>query len=72
MTMTRPAQPATGPAPIYDSLIAEHGDVPAETRAVAEKTQREVARALDWSDLGRHPLSSSTPPHGHPPERGGR
>ncbi|MBD3932301.1 hypothetical protein IF129_12145 [Streptomyces chumphonensis] len=70
--MTRPAERATGQAPIYDSLIEEHGDVPAEVRAVAEKAQREVARALDWSDLGTHPLSSGASSHGHPPERGGR
>ncbi|AEM84652.1 MULTISPECIES: hypothetical protein [Streptomyces] len=35
--------------PIYDSLVAEHGDVPAEAREAAEVIQREAAEALDWS-----------------------
>lgn len=35
--------------PIYDSLVAEHGDVPAEAREAAEEIQREAAQALDWS-----------------------
>ncbi|MET7933047.1 hypothetical protein [Streptomyces sp. NPDC005322] len=43
----------TGFAPIYDSLVAEQGDVPAEAREVAEEMQREAARALDWSRTHR-------------------
>ncbi|MEU1804546.1 hypothetical protein [Streptomyces sp. NPDC019937] len=38
-------------SPIYDSLIAEQGDVPAEAREAAEVIQREAAEALDWSRL---------------------
>ncbi|MFD1659048.1 hypothetical protein ACFSL4_12725 [Streptomyces caeni] len=38
-------------APIYDTLVGERGDVPAETRRVAEQTQREVARALDFRSV---------------------
>ena len=38
-------------SPIYDSLIAEQGDVPAEARQAAEVIQREAAEALDWSRL---------------------
>jgi hypothetical protein len=38
-------------SPIYDSLIAEQGDVPAEAREAAEEIQREAAEALDWSRL---------------------
>ncbi|MEU4892852.1 hypothetical protein AB0B12_17835 [Streptomyces sp. NPDC044780] len=37
-----------GFAPIYDSLVAEQGDVPAETREAAEEIQREAAEALDF------------------------
>lgn len=40
------------PAPIYDGLVAEQGDVPAHVRAVAEELRDEVAEALDFSDLG--------------------
>ncbi|GAB3957596.1 hypothetical protein [Streptomyces sparsus] len=38
-------------APIYHSLVAEHGDVLTETREVAEQTQREITEALDFSAL---------------------
>lgn len=38
--------------PIYQRLIREHGDVVAEARAVAEQTQRQARRALDWSSVG--------------------
>jgi hypothetical protein len=37
--------------PIYDNLVAEHGDAPAEAREAAEEMQREAAAALDWSRL---------------------
>ncbi|GAA1504607.1 MULTISPECIES: DEAD/DEAH box helicase family protein [Streptomyces] len=37
--------------PIYDRLVRERGDVLAETRAVAEQTQREARQALDWSSV---------------------
>ncbi len=39
----------SGLAPIYDSMVAEHGDVPTETREAAEEIQREVAEVLDWN-----------------------
>ncbi|WP_202917935.1 hypothetical protein [Streptomyces taklimakanensis] len=38
--------------PIYESLLEELGDVPTETREVAERIQREAKEALDWRDLG--------------------
>lgn len=38
------------PTPIYDSLIDEHGDVPAEVRQAAEKANRDVTEALAISD----------------------
>ncbi|WP_166630672.1 hypothetical protein [Streptomyces sp. GC420] len=38
-------------APIYETLIGERGDVPAETRRAAEQVQREVAQALDFSTV---------------------
>jgi hypothetical protein len=49
--MTTPGSPS--PAPIYDSLIEEHGDVVAESRRVAEETAREADQALDWQDIRR-------------------
>ncbi|MER7981352.1 hypothetical protein [Streptomyces sp. NPDC095817] len=33
--------------PIYDRLVKERGDVPAETRKVAEQTQAQARQALD-------------------------
>lgn len=41
-------------APIYDGLVEELGDVPAEVRQVAERTVREVEEAMD----GRRPPSA--------------
>ncbi|MET7830704.1 hypothetical protein ABZT23_39350 [Streptomyces sp. NPDC005386] len=42
--------------PIYDRLIRERGDVPTETRKVAEQTQAQARQALDWSAVRRsHP-----------------
>ncbi|MFH8369368.1 hypothetical protein [Streptomyces sp. NPDC018031] len=35
-------------APIYARLVAERGDVPADVRQTAEKTLREVERAMDF------------------------
>ncbi|MEU0839150.1 hypothetical protein ABZ370_06710 [Streptomyces sp. NPDC005962] len=50
-------------SPIYDSLIAEQGDVLAEAREAAEVIQREAAEALDWSRIrpaqGPHPHQRS-------------
>ncbi|MEU9790285.1 hypothetical protein AB0E27_06595 [Streptomyces sparsogenes] len=48
-----PARDSSGLAPIYDQLVAEQGNVPAEARRLAEEVQREAAQALDWSRL--HP-----------------
>ncbi|MCF6524846.1 hypothetical protein [Streptomyces sp. JJ36] len=48
----RPGTPPAGDgpqAPIYDSLIDEHGDVLSEVRKVAEELQQEADRALDFS-----------------------
>ncbi|WP_327111679.1 hypothetical protein OG206_02450 [Streptomyces sp. NBC_01341] len=38
-------------APIYDGLVEEQGDVPAEVRRVAEETLLEVDRVLDFSTM---------------------
>lgn len=46
-------------APIYDSLIKEHGDVITEARNVAEETQREATERLDFSGGGTLPASGS-------------
>ncbi|MER5363258.1 hypothetical protein [Streptomyces sp. NPDC002785] len=43
-------------APIYARLVEEHGDVPAETRRVAEQTLREADRAIDFSSV-RSPVA---------------
>ncbi|QNP66993.1 hypothetical protein [Streptomyces genisteinicus] len=39
-------------APIYDSLVEERGDVPADVRRTAEETLREVGRTLDFDLRG--------------------
>ncbi|MDN3293297.1 hypothetical protein QWM81_04380 [Streptomyces ficellus] len=41
-----------GDAPIYDSLIEERGDVPADVRRTAEETLRQVTRAMDFRGAG--------------------
>ncbi|MFF8830962.1 hypothetical protein [Streptomyces sp. NPDC015131] len=53
-----------GDAPIYDGLIEERGDVPADVRRVAEETIRQLTRAFDFSAVGR---SSGYPGMGFPP-----
>ncbi|GGX73194.1 hypothetical protein [Streptomyces minutiscleroticus] len=35
-------------APIYFRLLQERGDVPAEVRELAERTWRDVGRAMDF------------------------
>ena len=39
-------RPQSSDAPIYDTLIAERGNVPADTRRVAQETLREADEAL--------------------------
>ncbi|MFJ9113566.1 hypothetical protein [Streptomyces sp. NPDC102283] len=39
--------------PIYDRLVRERGDVPAETRKVAEQARAQARQALDWSTVRR-------------------
>ncbi|MCF6524794.1 hypothetical protein HOY81_17110 [Streptomyces sp. JJ36] len=71
------SDPGTG-APIYDSLVDEHGDVAAEARHAAAEVQRSAQQALHIS--GRHhpqpeagrprpPQQPAPPPpeHGQPP-----
>ncbi|MFD5065526.1 hypothetical protein [Streptomyces sp. NPDC058394] len=41
----------TGHPPIYDLLIQELGDAPAEARKAAEDTQDQAREALDWSTI---------------------
>jgi hypothetical protein len=38
---------AQSPTAIYDQLVAERGDVPAEVRDTAEKLQRDLERDLE-------------------------
>jgi hypothetical protein len=38
-------------APIYDSLIREHGNIPEEVRKVAERTVAAANAAVDFSAL---------------------
>ncbi|MCZ4119968.1 hypothetical protein [Streptomyces sp. H39-S7] len=40
-----------GHPPIYERLIHERGDAPAEARQAAQQVQRRANEALDWSDL---------------------
>lgn len=40
--------PSTAPAPIYDALVDEHGDVVAGAREAAEKTERTAEDVLDF------------------------
>lgn len=44
--------------PIYERLVRERGNVPAEARTVAEETQAQVAHALDWSTV-RNPQTGT-------------
>ncbi|MEU3464046.1 hypothetical protein ABZ721_29345 [Streptomyces sp. NPDC006733] len=37
--------------PIYERLVRERGDVPAEARQAAQQVQRRANEALDWSDV---------------------
>jgi hypothetical protein len=53
-----------GDAPIYDRLIEERGDVPADVRRVAEETLRQLTRALDFGAVGR---PTGYPGMGFPP-----
>ncbi|MFF1465703.1 hypothetical protein [Streptomyces sp. NPDC058330] len=41
--------PGQTDAPIYNRLIAERGDVPADTQRIAVQTLQEAAEILDWS-----------------------
>lgn len=45
--------PTSSPTPIYEELVEEHGDILAEARAAAERSQLTASQALDWSDLRR-------------------
>ncbi|MEV8312462.1 hypothetical protein AB0P36_35610 [Streptomyces flavidovirens] len=58
--MTTSSRPQEAEAPIYDSLIEEHGDIPEETRQVAERVRREASEAVDFSCLqSRSEIASS-------------
>ncbi|BDH12455.1 hypothetical protein HOK021_36340 [Streptomyces hygroscopicus] len=43
----------SSPTPIYEELVEEHGDILAEAREAAERSQQTASQALDWSDLRR-------------------
>ncbi|MEV6012713.1 hypothetical protein AB0M29_38765 [Streptomyces sp. NPDC051976] len=53
-----PARPAD--MPIYDALVEELGDVPAEARLTAERTLRDVGPLMDFR-LGPAPAPSRLP-----------
>jgi hypothetical protein len=38
-------------APIYEALVAEHGDVPGQVREAAAEVEQEEHDVLDFSDL---------------------
>ncbi|MCS0636784.1 hypothetical protein NX801_14165 [Streptomyces sp. LP05-1] len=57
-----------GDAPIYDTLIEERGDVPADVRQVAEETIRRMSLAMDFSSVRGRP---SGPPGPGLPRRPG-
>lgn len=38
-------------APIYASLVQEHGDVVTETRRLAEQAERQASEVLDFSRM---------------------
>lgn len=40
-------------APIYDILIAERGDIPADARHTAEQTRQTAAKVLNWNSSAR-------------------
>ncbi|MET9494050.1 hypothetical protein [Streptomyces sp. NPDC006552] len=48
--------PSTAPAPIYDRLVDEHGDVLADVREAARRTERTAEDVLDFA------LPEGTPP----------
>jgi hypothetical protein len=41
-------------APIFASLLREHGDVLTDVREAAQEVQQEAEQALDFSDLRFH------------------
>ncbi|WP_432135310.1 MULTISPECIES: hypothetical protein [unclassified Streptomyces] len=47
--------------PIYDRLVTERGDIPTQTRAEAERIQRDLARVMQAPPL------SGLPPRGPRP-----
>lgn len=54
-TSTYTSTHTSSPTPIYEELVEEHGDILAEAREAAERSQQTASRALDWSDLRRRP-----------------
>ncbi|MCZ1012501.1 hypothetical protein O1L68_43190 [Streptomyces lydicus] len=55
ITSTHTSTPTSSPTPIYEELVEEHGDILAEAREAAERSQQTASQALDWSDLRRRP-----------------
>lgn len=49
----------SSPTPIYEELVEEHGDILAEAREAAERSQQTASQALDWSDLRHAALISA-------------
>ncbi|MFG2126109.1 hypothetical protein [Streptomyces sp. NPDC048710] len=43
--------PTRSDAPIYDRLVAERGDIPAEVNAAAARIMREAGRTTDFGPL---------------------
>lgn len=52
--------------PIYDILIAERGDLPADAQRTAEQTRRTAARVLNWNSPApdRPPVGTVAPDTG--------
>lgn len=53
--------PTAGDAPIYERLIQERGDVPAQTRQFAERTLRDAERTVNFG-AGPGPAPGRRPP----------
>ncbi|NEB03652.1 hypothetical protein [Streptomyces sp. SID13726] len=54
-------------SPIYDRLVAERGDVPAQTRREAERVRRELEYVMrPLQSLMPPPVPDRPAPQGHP------
>ncbi|MGW3627206.1 hypothetical protein [Streptomyces sp. NPDC000880] len=49
-------------APIYDRLVAESGDIPAQVRSEAERTVRDLEQVMRWGAPGAGGLPQQVRP----------